>query len=548
MLLHLTGRLDPGESYAVVSVPEKVLPPKMFQLELVAVGFCNEADHADTHFAATEEAPFPTQAVYAERIDVNVPRPRQVTHRRRTMYFVPYADEDDDDADDDRRLRRSVFEEEETSQLAKRFKRADEVRVYDLQFQAAFQKNSVEAAFADFANSSPQSWADKMNDTLATRVDNFFLNLMDNQHPEVVVTPNEGSRSLGQLKLTLKPMTRVGTDDAHLWTILGFDAAEITSVGDKYYLTNPTRHAKVLMSKPDVKVTAKFLALYAADGISASCPDTLRMLFIDGHIPVKSILTVDPGSLPDSKSFLTPSFFFFFLLEQLTVLFNLRQRFTAISYDDASNSIELSRSAFLPQLTATPSPSAESFFSLMLKFGKQLQKKLNLANGTLNLKLGHTKPVLIPLAAPPTTDEALDSEAQENATRLQDDFYNQTTTHPLLKELVASHWPSIAKKRKEEEVEAARVFEAEFQAEHDRKKKMREEAEAAAQKKQEEDEKAAAAAAEQQQQEAKAAAEKAAAEQQQQEAEGEGEEEEEEEEEEDPVTQIRVDGGGRRRR
>lgn len=64
MLLELTGRLDPGELWARIDVPENVLPPRGFGLELLDLVACADGDHADDHFEAHPVSDYPPRRGY----------------------------------------------------------------------------------------------------------------------------------------------------------------------------------------------------------------------------------------------------------------------------------------------------------------------------------------------------------------------------------------------------------------------------------------------------------------------------------------------------
>ena len=105
------GRMEPGESFAVVPIPEKIITEKVFSLELVSIAFCNRNEHAASHFPVVQRSAFPEQPPYEEFIDVRRPRPLPVIHRRRTMYIE--------------RAPRHAMDEEEV-ESGGRFKRSDD--------------------------------------------------------------------------------------------------------------------------------------------------------------------------------------------------------------------------------------------------------------------------------------------------------------------------------------------------------------------------------------------------------------------------------------
>ena len=153
MLIQLTGKLDPGESYAVVNVNERILPEKSFSLELVSLSFCHNQEHEDTHFPVQEQGTYPVGPAYEEYVTINVPRPRLALHRRRTMYYVPYFE------DEDESLQRFV---RSASPPLKRVKRNDDIGLMEVHYVAGYNKNACDFKVTDFSNQSPSQIAEKL--------------------------------------------------------------------------------------------------------------------------------------------------------------------------------------------------------------------------------------------------------------------------------------------------------------------------------------------------------------------------------------------------
>ena len=90
-LLCLKGRLRSGSNVASFELESGCLPPGIFQFKIEHLTFCNEQH---SHFANPPEASFPipddAPDLYQPRIEVRVPRPVPLVHRRRTIYTIPY--------------------------------------------------------------------------------------------------------------------------------------------------------------------------------------------------------------------------------------------------------------------------------------------------------------------------------------------------------------------------------------------------------------------------------------------------------------------------
>ena len=93
MHLQVTGRLDPGETYALIDLDVGNILPRgqSVKLDLVNIIICNQEGHS--HFEPDEKAEYPKDPNrYPEIITVKLPRPRPLTFRRRTRLHVARLD------------------------------------------------------------------------------------------------------------------------------------------------------------------------------------------------------------------------------------------------------------------------------------------------------------------------------------------------------------------------------------------------------------------------------------------------------------------------
>ena len=192
------------------------------------------------------------------------------------MYVVPHHTSTDDRENWALQLV-SLVGDNDNQPPPKRFRRnPPDVPDYDLHYQAAFAKSFVELSLSDFSNLSPSQFVEKLNSGLAPRFDSFFLNALENVKPEAGIVAKVGSRMIGQLSLTLQPFTKLITNDPKFFFVLGIPAVDITSSAGKSSLTNNSSAVKTFVTKSDLKITSKFLALYTPP--TNVCPDELKVI------------------------------------------------------------------------------------------------------------------------------------------------------------------------------------------------------------------------------------------------------------------------------
>ena len=174
MHLQVTGRLDPGESYATIDLDAtNILPRGQFlTLELVNIIICRQEDHS--HFEEAQRAEYPEDpSRYPESLTVRRPRPQPLTFRRRTALHDPHlevptaeaepepAGEAEADADEElQRERRQVRpapapapeEEEELTPLGE----------MEMEYSASFRYPIFEFEIANFRQLSLDSLIERV--------------------------------------------------------------------------------------------------------------------------------------------------------------------------------------------------------------------------------------------------------------------------------------------------------------------------------------------------------------------------------------------------
>ena len=449
MFLELMGRMEPGESFAVVQIPEKILTEKIFSLELVSITFCNREEHENTHFPVTQRADFPEPPPYEEYIEERRPRPLPVIHRRRTMHLE--------------RAPRSVSIFDYYPLEPKRLKRAGDdddeaggsgggVDSNDLKYTAIFSHTKVDLAVPDLGTITLHTFAERFNSLLANKIEPFFLNLYSTSiEPYLEFVPKSTtSRTTGTFNLRLAANTRLGVTDPKFWICMGFPVSLITHTKNKiFYLTNSTNQRVVIPTESERNVHQKLVLMYQLLFGSRAVPDSFfKISFYDLNPMLRSTLTVDPDSVCN-KNIIGTCYFFKFLFDTIERVFSLKSDFVRVTYNSTDNTIDVTRG---DNLSAPPDLKINSVYVTML-FGSGLQAKLNLSSPAINLNIGG-KPDTIQLQAPSASAIDDDNTCQAKILSLQDDFYNQHSSNDIVKTM-AAEWPAKLNARNRAKAAAA---------------------------------------------------------------------------------------------
>jgi hypothetical protein len=223
MHLQLTGRLDPQESYAIVSLDAgNILPPGQFAtLQLVNIIICTQEDH--DHFPATSLGEYPKDnEKYPETINVRRPRPRPLfTDRRKTQLHVPQLDPPIQNVK--RRRRRREADEEED----------DESTVGDLEihYAAGFRNPFLEFEITDVRQLTMETFVTGTLQTKLTALCNNHFQRLLHFPPKVELidveeddTPaSDRKQRKKKIQLTLPPLTRLMSDSREFFRHLGLE-------------------------------------------------------------------------------------------------------------------------------------------------------------------------------------------------------------------------------------------------------------------------------------------------------------------------------------
>ena len=211
MHLQLTGRLDPQESYAIVSLDAgNILPPGQFvALQLVNIIICTQADH--DHFPSTTVGEYPKdEERYPETISVKRHRPRPLfTDRRKTQLHVPHLEPPV------QRRRREV--DDNTS--------GD----MEIHYAAGFRNPFLEFEIVDVRQLTMESFvAGILQTKLSALCNNHFQRLLHFPPKFELVeieddTAADRKQRKKNIQLTLPPLTRLMSDSRDFFRHLGLD-------------------------------------------------------------------------------------------------------------------------------------------------------------------------------------------------------------------------------------------------------------------------------------------------------------------------------------
>jgi hypothetical protein len=228
MFLQLAGKFIRGEKFLQFVIPDQVTPSTPYNVELVSITFCDDANHANLHFPEPDMADYPAQQAYAENIQVPVPRPVVLQKRRSSIYVVPNLDLETPDNDFSTpaappllRRRRSVDRDYSIPPVSetKRRRRAPPGDL-ELQVSAKFEKNASVTTLQDVGKLNVKNVVTKLNGYQMPRLNNAFQNLL---LQPIAIEARQVKAEEYQMSVTLPAYTSFGTAvDKKFWRALGF--------------------------------------------------------------------------------------------------------------------------------------------------------------------------------------------------------------------------------------------------------------------------------------------------------------------------------------
>jgi len=422
MFLQVTGRLDPGETYATVDLDAGSILPRgtYVTLELVNVIICKQEDH--DHFPKASVSAYPDDpSRYPETITVRQPRPRPLTFRRRTRLHVPelelpVRDNDDEyvEYESDRRFRREATEGEELGDM-------------EFMYAASFREPIFEFEIDNFPGLSLEGL---VNGVLQGRQSpasfSHFQRLLKHHLVYELVDPStSGEEKRGRskrVKITLPPSTQLMCGRRDFFAYLGmYDLVEKMGETELFGLKNDSlTDSKIFLSTEAQPTSLKFNFFNAA----VRPAEKYNLLFQRLNPFVLSKVTLT--NFCNKNPFVTAKLFQMTLNCVMEVLDLPENSLRAFLLNDETT-LELDKAEDLLH-----ADDATDNFKITFKFGFKLRDLLGLEQEEIVWRLSPRRPGEIRLtqAEVPEAAEVCDKVARE----MLEDFYNQESTHPTIRE------------------------------------------------------------------------------------------------------------------
>ena len=424
MLLQVTGRLDPGETYASFDLDAGSILPKgsYLTLELVNVIICKQENHS--HFDSAPESAYPEDPTrYPESITVRQSRPRPLTFRRRTTLHVPILAgpelvvDEENDFDYIRRIRRQIVGEGEPAE------EEDDNELGDMEFMyaATFRESIFEFDILNFPNLSLEGLVNgvlqgKQSPASFSHFQRLLL------HPPLyeLVEPSSDDEKgrKKRVKINLPPQTRLMCGSRQFFKYLGmYDLIEKIGETELFGISNESAtDSKAFISTESQPTSLKFnfhdLVVKPADKY------TIFLQRLNPYIAS----TVSLEKFCNKNSFASSELFQLTLnciVEALDLPFNSLKAFLL----EDETTLELDKNE-----TLLHAEDAANNFRVTFKFGLRLRDLLGLEQDEIVWILRPRKPgqVKFTQALIPESAEI----CEEIRAGIKDDFLNQKSSHP----------------------------------------------------------------------------------------------------------------------
>ena len=429
MLLQVTGRLDPGETYATVDLDAGNILPKgpYVTLELVNIIICKQENH--DHFAKPTVSEYPSDpSRYPESITVRQSRPRPLNFRRRTTLHVPHLDIPelvDDNETFLARFRRDIGEGE-VAAAAEAEAEEDEIGDMEFMYAASFRESIFEFEIVNFPNLSLEGLVNGVLQGKQSPASfSHFQRLLQHQPKYELVEQTEGEEGKGRkkrVKITLPPQTRLMCDSQNFFAYLGMqDLAEKIGETQLFGLSNESAtDSKAFFSTvpqstalkfnfydPTVKPAESYVVFLQRLNPFVLSKVSLSKFCNKNTIATAKLFQMTLNCVMDALDLPDNSLRAFLLNDETTL--ELDKNEDLLHAEDALNN-----------------------FKISFKFGLRLQDLLGLEQEELVWILTPRRPGQVKLA------KALIPEAPEICEKivaeLIDDFYNQESSHPTVQE------------------------------------------------------------------------------------------------------------------
>ena len=265
MHLQLTGRLDPGEKFATLSLDGADLfsGQKMTNLALLSVVFCHQSNH--THFPGPVKALYPVDpSRYPETVTIHR-KTRSVQTDSNDNASDNENDDDNDDDDDSQppRPKRQKREAQNVSDPASPRAAARQILPMEIKYHAGFRKTVFDFTIDNFREESPKTLIDNvLAKQHADNVSNHFQQLLQHPIKYALLSGREPARGQKLVQITLPPLIRFMCNDKKLFALLGFvEASQPSQITGKniWYLENPSRtESKIFLATSEINPNVKF--------------------------------------------------------------------------------------------------------------------------------------------------------------------------------------------------------------------------------------------------------------------------------------------------
>jgi hypothetical protein len=479
MLLQLTGRLDPGETYALVDLEGAELvahsaPPSLdyAEFELVNIVICQRSDH--NHFEA-----FPPQADYPlqpdgwkAKIKIKVPRPLPLVHRRRTRYFT--------------------FPEDPEPTVGnpppiKRFKRSPQpaprvvpLTAYQVEYRARFSVPTLTAHVGDPAAMNTVAKVIKqLHNTFRPKIEKHFQRLLLTSPSFELNLAESTRRNLYKIKITLPAQTRLLCSHKDYLVLLGFGSQIVQEslIGNtdlKWGLVNTSRtEAREFLSDEPVETATIHGVLLTTKRLSMLATENLYFYFERSPYNTPNTYLNFAEEAMCLQNPPATAYFFQLLLDCVVQMLSLPRQSLRVRLDFKERKNWL---FFFKDTTLEATDDLVSNFNIYARFGTEIMEKLGLKNPSIIIRFAgeasERSYVEININEA-ETEEELDSCRLVMSNLMQEQFYNQTGGVREITNLWQQTWQDVVTRRKnlsEAEAERQRVVAAAAEAEAERKR------------------------------------------------------------------------------
>jgi hypothetical protein len=483
MLLQLTGRLDPDETYAIIDLDGADLvahsaPPAQdyVELELVNLTICHNPEH--NHFEPfPPTAPYPvTDDGWTEKITIRVPRPMPLVHRRRTRFFTF--------PDDPAPMVQYVEDSEIHHKRYKRSPKVQPLTEYQVEYRGRFLNSSFPIEIAGVlqgAYTSSSKIVKYLHGAVRPRIERHFQQLLLSRPAFEIDCSDSSRRNFCRLKITLPAQTRFLCNSKVFYNILGFvtQLSEVRSTTEgassKWGLVNSSKtDEKIFLSEELVETATIFPVIFSSKRINFNL-DTVYFHF-ERH-PSSSpnaYLTFAEEALCYQN--LGATVYFFQLLAECVI--------QQVNLPRGSIKFTLKPEGETTYIVFSKDPNLESTgdtlgnFNIYARFGSKIAEKLGLTLQIVNLRLGGSQKLDTMFAVNSDNDETeVESEKCQVIINklMREQFFNQTGGVVEITQIWQNSWQKIVNERNTEKQRLAAEKEA---AERARLKKQQEAAEA----------------------------------------------------------------------